>query len=42
MKVHINLYVKNQKQSAAFYSKVLKHVPTLDVPGMTEVNINEE
>lgn len=35
-KCHIILYVKDQKSSADFYSKILQRQPDLDVPGMTE------
>jgi uncharacterized glyoxalase superfamily protein PhnB len=41
MKAHIILYVKDQQQSTAFYSRVLNLDPTLNVPGMTEFKINE-
>ncbi len=41
MNVHIILYVKDQKQSTSFYSRVLNLDPTLNVPGMTEFKINE-
>jgi len=40
MTAHIILYVKDQKRSARFYGAVLNCEPTLDVPGMTEFQIN--
>lgn len=38
-KLHIILYVKDQKISRDFYSRLLNHEPTLDVPGMTEFEV---
>lgn len=32
----IILYVSNQEKSKQFYSGILKQLPSLDVPGMTE------
>lgn len=32
----IILYVSNQERSKIFYSAILKQLPSLDVPGMTE------
>jgi hypothetical protein len=39
-KVHFIFYVRDQRNSTAFYSKVLDLEPTLNVPGMTEFNLN--
>lgn len=36
----IILYVSDQKKSRDFYSAVLNMLPQLDVPGMTEFQIN--
>lgn len=41
MKSNFILYVKDQRTSAAFYEKVLAQLPRLNVPGMTEFQINE-
>lgn len=41
MKVNIILFVKDQNVSRDFYQAILKQVPQLDVPGMTEFKINE-
>ncbi|HEY9681536.1 MAG TPA: VOC family protein [Oculatellaceae cyanobacterium] len=41
MYVHFILYVKNQEASAKFYRSVLALDPVLDVPGMTEFQLNE-
>lgn len=41
MHVHFILYVKNQEASAKFYRSVLALDPVLDVPGMTEFQLNE-
>lgn len=38
-KCHIILYVKDQKVSTEFYSRVLQQRPDLDVPGMTEFTL---
>lgn len=35
------LYVNNQKASTAFYTKLFRTQPTLNVPGMTEFTISE-
>jgi catechol 2,3-dioxygenase-like lactoylglutathione lyase family enzyme len=35
------LYVADQKKSRDFYEKVLGYKPLLDVPGMTEFQLNE-
>ena len=35
-RAHTILYVKDQKRSCEFYSKVLMAKPMLDTPGMTE------
>jgi len=37
----IILYVKEQEKSKEFYSKILNSKPVLDVPGMTEFDIND-
>jgi predicted enzyme related to lactoylglutathione lyase len=34
------IYVKDQKKSRDFYKEIFKINPTLDVPGMTEFNID--
>lgn len=36
------LYVRDQKRSSDFYSRVLGMRPTLDVPGMTEFRIGAD
>ncbi len=41
IKSHYILYVKNQKISAEFYSKLLNQKPIIDEPGMTEFKLNE-
>jgi catechol 2,3-dioxygenase-like lactoylglutathione lyase family enzyme len=41
MTAHFILYVSDQKASAAFYSTVLAMKPRLDVPGMTEFQLND-
>src|SRR5687768_16058549 len=35
------LYVADQPRSKLFYEAVLQKTPTLDVPGMTEFDLNE-
>lgn len=35
----IILYVSNQEKSKHFYSEILKQLPSLDVPGMTEFSL---
>ena len=35
------LYVSNQQVSRDFYKEILQLEPTLDVPGMTEFQLNE-
>ena len=42
MKAHFILYVRNQIEAAAFYSKVLMLRPSLDVPGMTEFRLSDD
>jgi uncharacterized protein len=42
MKSHFILYVSDQGASARFYEKVLGRKPRLDVPGMTEFQLNGE
>jgi uncharacterized glyoxalase superfamily protein PhnB len=37
---HFILYVKDQNASAAFYRTVLEREPRLDVPGMTEFDLD--
>ena len=37
----IILYVADQKKSRDFYSAILQKKPDLDVPGMTEFNLND-
>jgi uncharacterized protein len=36
---HFILYVRDQGASRDFYAAVLAHAPTLDVPGMTEIEL---
>jgi catechol 2,3-dioxygenase-like lactoylglutathione lyase family enzyme len=38
-KAHLILYVRDQARSAAFYRAVLDRPPSLDVPGMTEIEL---
>lgn len=37
---HLILYVMNQEKSTSFYEKVLDSKPVLNVPGMTEFELN--
>ncbi|MEI6123463.1 MAG: hypothetical protein WCQ95_07515 [Bacteroidota bacterium] len=39
--IEIILYVANQERSHRFYEKILGYGPVLDVPGMTEFQLNE-
>ncbi|HEY1954588.1 MAG TPA: VOC family protein [Polyangiaceae bacterium] len=39
MRVHFILYVRDQAAATAFYARVLDVSPSLDVPGMTEINL---
>jgi len=39
--LHIILYVSNQKQSTTFYTELLQKQPVLNVPGMTEFQLNK-
>ena len=39
IKTHFILYVKDQAQSTAFYTRVLGCQPSLNVPGMTEFTL---
>ena len=39
--VEFILYVSDQPRSRDFYAKVLQKTPVLDVPGMTEFQLNE-
>lgn len=41
MKPHFILYVHDQKAATDFYAAVLGTEPRLDVPGMTEFELNE-
>jgi len=41
MKAHFILYVADQERSTAFYSAVLDQAPTLNVPGMTELVLED-
>ena len=34
------LYVDNQTQSSAFYTRILQQTPVIDVPGMTAFQLN--
>lgn len=36
------LYVSDQARASAFYRSVLRVVPALDVPGMTELHLDED
>jgi len=38
--VQFIIYVEDQKKSTEFYSKILDLNPSLNVPGMTEFNLN--
>ena len=38
-RAHLILYVRDQGASRDFYVKVLERAPTLDVPGMTELEL---
>jgi catechol 2,3-dioxygenase-like lactoylglutathione lyase family enzyme len=40
VKAHLILYVRDQPASAAFYRAVLARAPRLDVPGMTEFELD--
>ncbi len=40
MKAHFILYVQDPQRSTRFYSAVLGRAPTLDVPGMTEFDLD--
>lgn len=40
MKLHVILYVANQDRSRAFYEAVLGLAPRLNVPGMTEFELD--
>ncbi len=40
-RIEIILYVKDQQKSADFYAKILKKLPILNVPGMTEFALSE-
>lgn len=41
MTPHFILYVADQKAAAAFYARALELTPSLDVPGMTEFQLND-
>lgn len=41
MNAHIILYVRDQVLSTAFFAYVLDQEPVLNVPGMTEFELNE-
>ena len=41
MKAHLIFYVSNQQASTAFYTRVLGVKAHLDVPGMTEFQLND-
>lgn len=41
MQTHFILYVSNPEASARFYERVLGQQPRLDVPGMTEFQLNK-
>lgn len=40
MRAHFILFVNDQVRSTAFYSSVLDMAPSLNVPGMTEFELN--
>ncbi|MGZ3863998.1 MAG: VOC family protein [Bacteroidia bacterium] len=40
--VEIILYVEDQQRSTLFYKNLLKQEPSLNVPGMTEFNLNPQ
>lgn len=40
MQTEIILYVKDQRASALFYAELLNIKPVIDVPGMTEFQLN--
>jgi catechol 2,3-dioxygenase-like lactoylglutathione lyase family enzyme len=40
-RVHVILYVRDQKASTSFFRSVLALEPTLDVPGMTEFELSD-
>lgn len=40
--IEIILYVKDQEISAAFYQKLFRKAPDLNVPGMTEFYLSEQ
>ena len=40
MRAHFILFVNDQVRSTAFYSNVLDMAPSLNVPGMTEFELN--
>lgn len=42
MKIIFIIYVKDQAKSREFYRSVLSSEPVLDVPGMTEFEINKD
>ncbi len=39
--IHIIFYISNQEKSTLFYSNLLGKKPVLNVPGMTEFQLNE-
>ena len=41
IKTMLILYVADQKKSSDFYKAILENEPQLDVPGMTEFELNE-
>jgi uncharacterized protein len=41
VRAHFILYVRDQARSAAFYRAALGRESTLDVPGMTEIPLND-
>ena len=38
--IHLILYISNQKKSTDFYTNLLDKKPILNVPGMTELQLN--
>ena len=42
LQTEIILYVKSQEQSTSFYSFILEKQPSLNVPGMTEFELNTQ
>ena len=41
MRAHLVLYVRDQAAATSFWTTVLETSPVLDVPGMTELELND-